>query len=90
MVSGIVKWFNSRKGYGFITSGDEEIFVHYSNIETASDNEFKVLYEGDEVEFNIEQGLKGPEAKHVVVSKRAPRPQRRPFKKYNQGYNKKW
>jgi len=92
MVNGTVKWFNSRKGYGFITSENQEVFVHYSNIETASDNEFKVLYEGDEVEFNIEQGLKGPEAKHVKIKKRAPRPepQHKNFRKNNQGYKKKW
>ncbi|MHA1393295.1 MAG: cold-shock protein, partial [Promethearchaeota archaeon] len=38
MATGNVKWFNSQKGYGFIVSGDQDIFVHYSNIETASDN----------------------------------------------------
>ncbi|MHA1395025.1 MAG: cold shock domain-containing protein, partial [Promethearchaeota archaeon] len=68
---------------------DQDIFVHYSNIETASDNEFKVLYEGDEVEFNIEQGVKGPEAKHVVVLQRAPRPVKE-YNNYSQGYNKRW
>jgi CspA family cold shock protein len=75
-MEGTVKWFNARKGYGFITpsEGDMEgdVFVHYSNI-GGSDDEFKTLYEGDEVEFEVEQGQKGPQAVNVTVTKSAPR-----------------
>ncbi|MHA1680330.1 MAG: cold-shock protein [Promethearchaeota archaeon] len=75
MVSGTVKWFNSRKGYGFITPDGEaegDVFVHYSVIQ-ADENEFKTLNEGDEVEFEIEDGQKGPQATNVIVTKKAPR-----------------
>jgi len=75
METGTVKWFNPRKGFGFITkSDDEEIFIHYSNI-ISDDDGFKTLYENDEVSFDVEQGMKGPEAKNVTVTKKAPRPQ---------------
>lgn len=81
METGTVKWFNSKKGYGFITKEDgDEIFVHYSNIQ-ADENSFKTLYPEDEVEFDVEQGAKGPEARNVNVTKQAPRPQ------YNNNYN---
>ncbi len=64
MSEGTVKWFNSRKGYGFIATADgSDIFVHYSNI--ASDG-YKTLAEGDEVTFDIVQGEKGPRAQNVV------------------------
>ena len=78
MTSGTVKWFNSRKGYGFITVEGEErdVFVHYSNIVKEAD-EFATLNENDEVEFDIEQGQKGPEAKNVTVTKKAPAQERR-------------
>jgi cold shock protein len=78
MANGTVKWFNSRKGYGFITlEGDAEsdIFVHYSAI-VAEDDGFKSLREGDEVEFQIIDGQKGQEAREVTVTKKAPRQQR--------------
>ncbi|MHA1791769.1 MAG: cold shock domain-containing protein [Promethearchaeota archaeon] len=77
-MNGVVKWFNSRKGYGFITSDDQsnDVFVHYSNI-VANEGDFKTLYEGDEVEFEVQEGEKGLEATNVVVTKRAPRPQKR-------------
>jgi len=74
MVKGTVKWFNSKKGYGFITPEDEsgDIFVHYSAIKAES-GEFKVIYEGDIVEFEITQGKKGPQASDVVVVEEGPR-----------------
>lgn len=78
--TGTVKWFNSRKGYGFITPSDAEgegndVFVHYSNIQVEED-EFKTLNENDEVEFDTQEGAKGPEAINVVVTKKAPRQER--------------
>ena len=63
MAEGKVKWFNESKGFGFITSeNNEDIFVHYSSIEG---NGFKTLVEGDSVTFEIEQGPKGPKAINV-------------------------
>ena len=65
MTNGIVKWFNDRKGYGFIERDDgEDVFVHHSGIEATG---FKSLNEGDRVTFDIEQGNKGPAAVHVKV-----------------------
>jgi len=63
--TGVVKWFNESKGYGFISrdSGDGDIFVHFSAI--AGDG-FKTLAEGDKVEFTAGQGQKGPAATDVV------------------------
>jgi CspA family cold shock protein len=74
MTKGTVKWFNSRKGYGFITVEDQEddVFVHYSAIQ-GGDDEFKTLYEGDVVEFDIVEGKKGPQAENVEVTEKAPR-----------------
>ncbi len=64
MPEGTVKWFNSRKGYGFIAAADgNDVFVHYSSI--ASDG-YKTLAEGDAVSFDIVQGEKGPRAENVV------------------------
>ena len=64
MSEGTVKWFNQRKGYGFISTTDgRDIFVHYSNI---SGEGFKTLVEGDEVNFDVVDGEKGPRAENVV------------------------
>lgn len=60
---GTVKWFNSQKGFGFITTEEgSDVFVHYSGIE---DKGFKTLEEGDKVEFNLTQGQKGDQAVNV-------------------------
>ncbi len=65
MPRGKVKWFNDSKGYGFIEqeSGDD-VFVHHSSIQGEG---FKSLQEGQAVEFEIEQGQKGPSAVNVVA-----------------------
>ena len=74
MTSGIVKWFDARKGYGFITRDDDssDVFVHFSVIES-SDDEFKVIYEGDKVEFEITDGDKGPQASSLTIIEKGPR-----------------
>ncbi|MFO7985188.1 MAG: cold-shock protein [Desulfatiglandaceae bacterium] len=65
MASGIVKWFDERKGYGFIEQEDgPDVFVHFSGITGTG---FKTLREGDQVTFEIEQGNKGPAAVNVTV-----------------------
>jgi len=62
--TGTVKWFNDSKGYGFITgSNGEDVFVHYSAI---SMDGFKSLKEGDQVQFDVVDGPKGPQAANVV------------------------
>jgi len=63
MAEGKVKWFNTRKGYGFIATDDgKDIFVHYSNIESEG---YKTLAEGDPVTFDVVDGEKGPRAENV-------------------------
>jgi len=66
MATGTVKFFNSDKGFGFITptNGEKDVFVHYSNV--AGDG-YKTLEEGQQVEFDLAQGRKGPEAQNVRV-----------------------
>ena len=65
MANGTVKWFNERKGYGFIEQEDgTDVFVHFSAIESDG---FKTLNEGDRVTFDVEQGQKGPSAVSVKV-----------------------
>jgi cold shock protein len=63
-LKGTVKWFNAEKGYGFISvEGGEDVFVHFSAIQGDG---FKSLDEGQEVEFDITQGNRGPQAANVV------------------------
>jgi CspA family cold shock protein len=65
MTNGIVKWFNERKGYGFIEQDEgPDVFVHHSGINATG---FKSLNEGDRVSFDIEEGQKGPRAVNVTV-----------------------
>ena len=64
-VTGIVKWFNDTKGFGFITpdDGSKDCFVHHTAIQGSG---FKSLSEGDRVQFDVVQGQKGPAAEKVV------------------------
>jgi len=65
MANGIVKWFDDKKGYGFIEQEDgPDVFVHHSGINASG---FKTLNEGDRVTFDVEQGKKGPAAVNVTV-----------------------
>jgi cold shock protein len=65
MATGIVKWFNDAKGYGFIEQEDgPDVFVHHSGITSTG---FRSLNEGDRVTFDVEDGQKGPAAVNVVV-----------------------
>ena len=64
MNKGTVKWFNNQKGFGFISDEQgNDVFVHYSGIQS---NGFKSLEEGQEVEFKVIEGQKGPQAVNVV------------------------
>jgi CspA family cold shock protein len=81
-LEGTVKWFNSRKGYGFITTEEgEDVFVHYSAIK-GDDDDFKTLNENDKVQFEVVEGEKGPQASEVVVTEEA--------NPYNQGGNRNY
>jgi CspA family cold shock protein len=64
VITGTVKWFNDSKGFGFITpqDGSRDVFVHHSSIQG---NGFKSLAEGQQVQFDVEQGQKGPSAVKV-------------------------
>lgn len=66
-MTGLVKWFNADKGFGFITpaDGSKDVFVHFSSIQ--NDN-FRTLFEGQKVTFSIENGAKGPAAANVVTT----------------------
>ncbi len=64
MATGTVKWFNEKKGFGFISpdNGGEDLFIHHSNIDAQG---FRTLKEGQKVEFEMREGRKGPEATGV-------------------------
>lgn len=63
-MTGVVKWFDADKGYGFISSADgKDIFVHFSAIQTEG---YKTLAEGDQVEFDVKNGDRGQQAANVV------------------------
>ena len=65
MMTGKVKWFNSEKGFGFIEREDgDDVFVHFSAIQAEG---FKTLEEGQDVEFEIVDGDRGPQAANVVA-----------------------
>jgi CspA family cold shock protein len=66
-MTGLVKWFNADKGFGFITpaDGSKDVFVHFSAIQ--NDN-YRTLFEGQKVTFSIENGAKGPAAANVVTT----------------------
>jgi len=64
MKRGTVKWFNSEKGFGFISvPGEDDVFVHFSAINSDG---YKTLDEGSEVEFEVVNGAKGPQASNVI------------------------
>jgi CspA family cold shock protein len=65
MAQGVIKWFDPKKGYGFITTdGQPDIFVHWRNIKT--DEQFKTLEDGEAVQFDVIQGAKGLAAENVI------------------------
>ncbi|CEK39932.1 cold-shock protein [Paraclostridium sordellii] len=65
MTNGIVKWFNNEKGFGFISVEDgDDVFVHFSAIQTDG---FKSLEEGQQVNFNVVKGARGPQAENVTI-----------------------
>lgn len=64
MANGTVKWFNATKGFGFITSEDgQDLFAHFSAIQSGG---FKSLDEGQKVEFDVEEGQRGPQAVNIT------------------------
>lgn len=65
-MTGLVKWFNADKGFGFITpaDGSKDIFVHFSAIQS---EDFRTLFEGQKVEFVVGSGAKGPAATYVSI-----------------------
>ncbi len=67
MAKGTVKWFNNQKGFGFITGEDgKDVFVHFSGLNMEG---FKTLEEGQNVEYDVTEGEKGPQATNVTVIK---------------------
>ena len=64
-ITGVVKWFNNEKGYGFATpdDGSKDVFVHYSAIQSDG---YRSLNEGERIEFSVEMGEKGPKAVEVT------------------------
>ena len=65
MANGTVKWFNEKKGYGFIEQEDgPDVFVHHTGINATG---FRTLHEGDKVTFTVEEGKKGPAAVNVTI-----------------------
>ncbi|AOU97133.1 cold-shock protein [Acidihalobacter yilgarnensis] len=66
MATGTVKWFNESKGFGFIAqdNGGDDVFVHFSAIQSQG---FKTLAEGQKVNFDLQQGPKGPQAANVTA-----------------------
>ena len=66
MATGIVKWFNGEKGFGFIApdDGSDDVFVHFSAIHSKG---FRTLEEGDKVEYDVEEGPKGLQASNVSM-----------------------
>ncbi len=74
MPTGIIKWFDGKKGFGFISQddGSNDVFLHYSAIK-GEDGKFRTVYEGDKVEYEITTGEKGPQAVNLIVTERAPR-----------------
>ena len=64
MSTGTVKWFNNQKGYGFISDAEgNDVFVHYTGVNMEG---YKTLEEGQEVEFEVTEGTKGPQAVNVT------------------------
>ena len=66
MTTGVVKWFNADKGFGFITpdDGSKDVFAHFSAINSGG---YRSLNEGDRVEFETQDGPKGPQAANITV-----------------------
>jgi len=72
MTKGTVKWFNARKGFGFITPEEgADVFVHQSAITGSNDGD-NTLREADKVEFDIIEGKKGPQAANVIITQKNP------------------
>lgn len=81
MATGTVKWFSNEKGFGFIeqSDGGTDVFCHFSAIDSDG---YRSLSEGDEVEYQVEQGNKGLQAKNVRVTRAAAVPQRGQRQRY--------
>lgn len=67
-LTGKVKWFNNKKGYGFIEHNDEDVFVHYRQVQVDG---FRTLREGQEVEYEVNRGPKGLQAAEVKILEEA-------------------